>query len=505
MALNHWQVRYIRPICWIAAIAFVSVLGTFAQAPAFGQQQISPDNVASLVPVARYALDTPSLVAVSQDGLLLAVAPQQPAEVYDGTYRRPDVYNTPGSIVIYDFNDLTAPPTVIQTDFQRIIQVTFAPENLLVLGETPDGVGRIFGWQMEDGRFSGPRERLQADTAFALAPDGSRIYHFRDGAAYISDGSRSQTEMTRGDEPIHFAQPIGVAAATFNGQPNVVFTDREGAWLVDRIDSAEPNVRAFDGVGENGLVEGSAGVIYFAEGEQISAYLQVETLPLLTASGTITHFDISPNDLLGATLSSDGGGVRLSLWDLSNPPRSDIPAQTEPALSVRLGDADTVAFTPDLTRLITTSPSEVVVWSVPENALTQPDAFALSDENLLADCDGDGQTAQPPADRLGLVWSWYAADERLLRDHHVNAVYDVTIGDNRLYHWTFITQAQPDPLHNDDPTVYYYTPLGQALSTGTHLIELSLAWREAIEDGYDRYGPGTENPIYTGACLVAIP
>lgn len=489
---------------WIAVV-LGSVLGTFAQAPALGQQQIMPSNVAALVPVARYALDTPSLVSVSQDGLLLAIAPQQPAEVYDGPYRRPDAYSTPGNIIVYDFNDLTAPPTVIETDFRRIVQLTFTPETLLVLGETPDGVGRLFLLNVGAGVFTPPTERLQADSAFAVAPDGIGIYHFRDGMAYISEARRSTTEVARGGEVIRFDQPIGVTSAIFNGQPNIVFTDREGAWLVERVDSAQPNVRPFDGVGENGLVEGRSGVIYFAQDDQINVYLQVATLPLLRSSGTITHFDISPDTMLGATLSTDGDGTRLSLWDLSNPPRPDIPAQTEPALSIRLDGAETVAFTPDLTRLITTSPGELVVWSVPENALTQPGAFALSSENLLADCDGDGQTAQPPADRLGLVWSWYAADEGLLRDHHVNAVYDVTIGDNRLYHWTFITQAQPEPLHNDDPTIYYYTPLGQALPTGTHLIELSLAWREAVDDGYDRYGPGTENPVYTGSCRFAVP
>ena len=42
------------------------------------------------------------------------------------------------------------------------------------------------------------------------------------------------------------------------------------------------------------------------------------------------------------------------------------------------------------------------------------------------------------------------------------------------------------------------------LPSGQYDIRTVLSFKSKIEDGYDQYGPGTENPTFEGFCAVVI-
>jgi hypothetical protein len=42
------------------------------------------------------------------------------------------------------------------------------------------------------------------------------------------------------------------------------------------------------------------------------------------------------------------------------------------------------------------------------------------------------------------------------------------------------------------------------LPAGQHEIRTVLSFKGKINDGYDQYGPDTENPTFEGTCTVVI-
>ena len=55
----------------------------------------------------------------------------------------------------------------------------------------------------------------------------------------------------------------------------------------------------------------------------------------------------------------------------------------------------------------------------------------------------------------------------------------------------------------DDPAVDWLAVIGP-LEAGTYRVEYTVSWTQQIYDGYDYFGPGTNNLQYTGTCTFVV-
>jgi hypothetical protein len=102
---------------------------------------------------------------------------------------------------------------------------------------------------------------------------------------------------------------------------------------------------------------------------------------------------------------------------------------------------------------------------------------------------------------IDIYWSWYARTRELLQDHIDNVIYDVSIDGTRLTNWRLyaaqVTQQEGNWYQ------YWFVPYGP-LTSGEHVIQYRVTWREAISDGYEDFGPGTSNPQEEGSCTFTV-
>lgn len=125
---------------------------------------------------------------------------------------------------------------------------------------------------------------------------------------------------------------------------------------------------------------------------------------------------------------------------------------------------------------------------------------------VLAECDN--QTAGQPApsnlaagSTVQLYWRWFAKTEQQVQDHLNVAQYNLRINGQSIsrtrLNFTGITQR------GSDYAVDWLTVIGP-LEAGTYRVEYTVSWTQQIYDGYDYFGPGTNNLQYTGTCTFVV-
>lgn len=102
-------------------------------------------------------------------------------------------------------------------------------------------------------------------------------------------------------------------------------------------------------------------------------------------------------------------------------------------------------------------------------------------------------------DLITIFWSWYAATEEDMFDHINHVQYAVAAWGNPFSN---VIRSEIELL-GGDYWVFYYVTVGN-LQPGQYQIDYKVYWDEAISDGYDDYGPGTDNPQLTGNCSFTI-
>jgi len=55
-------------------------------------------------------------------------------------------------------------------------------------------------------------------------------------------------------------------------------------------------------------------------------------------------------------------------------------------------------------------------------------------------------------------------------------------------------------VNNGGWTVYYHMPL-KSVQRGEQLISYQASWGQTIYDGYNQFGPDTDNEFDTGQCV----
>lgn len=118
---------------------------------------------------------------------------------------------------------------------------------------------------------------------------------------------------------------------------------------------------------------------------------------------------------------------------------------------------------------------------------------------IFAECN-DYPVAVPgivyDTDNVVVFWSWFASTEEQVQDHIDNVNYGVA-----YYQRVPLPNVVISPIQKigSNYWVFYYSVLG-SLRPGQYYLEITVDWDAPITDGYDNYGPDTDNPFLTSGC-----
>jgi hypothetical protein len=123
---------------------------------------------------------------------------------------------------------------------------------------------------------------------------------------------------------------------------------------------------------------------------------------------------------------------------------------------------------------------------------------------LFAECDQNLPGAAPGLlydnDNIVIFWSWFAKTEQQVQDHLAQAQYDVTLNTAPLQNVSVSPITRPN---NRNFWVFYTSNIGH-LKPGQYGVAMRLKWKQAITDGFDDFGPGTDTEETFSTCTFQI-
>ena len=105
-------------------------------------------------------------------------------------------------------------------------------------------------------------------------------------------------------------------------------------------------------------------------------------------------------------------------------------------------------------------------------------------------------------DQIRVFWSWYAKTAAQVRDHINSAQYGITLSGRTLPN-VQVSEVKQIP-GSVNWWVFYTVNLGDKWEPGNYHINFALTWSTAISDGYEEFGPGTENELLDSGCAFTI-
>ena len=175
------------------------------------------------------------------------------------------------------------------------------------------------------------------------------------------------------------------------------------------------------------------------------------------------------------------------------------------------GDPDMIAsagvFTPDGSMLnpVFRRPSESIVHIGARPSIANPRERTANPGLIFAECndvDGAAPGLLYDTDELKLFWSWYAKTPEQVQDHVNSARYDLRVDTQPIPE--FQTGEIKQLPGSGDWWVFYTVSLGDHWRPGGYIIGYAVTWANAITDGYQDFGPGTEIERLQSGCDFAI-
>ncbi len=102
-------------------------------------------------------------------------------------------------------------------------------------------------------------------------------------------------------------------------------------------------------------------------------------------------------------------------------------------------------------------------------------------------------------DPLTIFWSWYTRTEQQMIDHLTYSRYVVTFNGHYLP-----TNTSEIQTRAGNYWVFYTSEIGHGWRPGRYRISYDLTWDEPISDGYQSFGPETENEHIHSGCSIDI-
>ena len=123
---------------------------------------------------------------------------------------------------------------------------------------------------------------------------------------------------------------------------------------------------------------------------------------------------------------------------------------------------------------------------------------------IFAECDQNLPGAAPGVlydnDNIVIFWSWFAKTQQQVEDHLAQANYDISLNTAPLIEVNVSPITRPN---NINYWVFYTANIGR-LRQGQYGVAMRLTWKQAISDGYDDFGPGTDTKEIFSTCTFQI-
>ncbi len=125
--------------------------------------------------------------------------------------------------------------------------------------------------------------------------------------------------------------------------------------------------------------------------------------------------------------------------------------------------------------------------------------------DVLAYCDDRSLGAPPPSNlaagsTIDVFWNWFAKTRQQVEDHLSAATYEVRLDGHSLNYEPYQGSIQQE---NGLYVVYWFVP-SDPLEAGQHTISYHVTWSRSIFDGFQNFGPGTNNAEQTGSCTFDV-
>lgn len=103
------------------------------------------------------------------------------------------------------------------------------------------------------------------------------------------------------------------------------------------------------------------------------------------------------------------------------------------------------------------------------------------------------------SDQVTIFWSWYTRTIEQMEDHLAHAQYSVKL--NQVP-FPRVTRSEIE-RRNGNYWVFYTVNVGN-LAPGFYEVEYRLTWDQPVNDGYQDFGPGTDNPVEANNCMFQV-
>ena len=172
------------------------------------------------------------------------------------------------------------------------------------------------------------------------------------------------------------------------------------------------------------------------------------------------------------TTSNDGGGGSTTTGSAGNNLAAPGGTTLNPNLS------------PEAEVVIGARVSDTFRSATPGLIFAECDAFPLALPGIVYDNDN-----------VVVYWSWFTKTQEQMEQQLANANYAVKM--NGAY-FNPVQRSEPE-RRDGNWWVFYTAPVGN-LRPGHYEIDYQLTWNAPVNDGYDDYGPGTDNPVEASTC-----
>lgn len=102
-------------------------------------------------------------------------------------------------------------------------------------------------------------------------------------------------------------------------------------------------------------------------------------------------------------------------------------------------------------------------------------------------------------DPITIYWSWFTRTDAQMEDHLAHSSYSV-----KLNQAPFPNVVRSEIERRDGNSWVFYSASVGNLAPGHYEVEYRLTWDQPVNDGYDDFGPGTENPIQANNCKFEV-
>ena len=103
------------------------------------------------------------------------------------------------------------------------------------------------------------------------------------------------------------------------------------------------------------------------------------------------------------------------------------------------------------------------------------------------------------SDLVTVFWSWFTDTEEQMLDHLAHAQYSV-----KLNQAAFPRVTRSDIEQRDGNFWVFYSVNVGNLGSGFYEVEYRLTWDQVVNDGFEDFGPGTDNPIEANNCMFVV-